>query len=163
MKTLVEITARDLMKTDVMKLEADERVESAVALFEEYHVGGAPVVDSAGTLLGFLSAHDVARSDHVERGRIVPERGDYGLGPDDADDGEAYFSKADYSPEVLEGGLVKDWMNPSVISCPPDATLKELCQVMVRESIHRVLIVEGKSLRGIVSTFDVVRHLAEAL
>jgi CBS domain-containing protein len=163
MKTLTAITARDLMKTDVIKLGADERVETAVALFEEYHVGGAPVVDSAGTLLGFLSAHDVARSEHVERGRIVPERGDYGIGGDEADDGETYFSKADYSPEVLEGGMVKDWMNPAVISLPPSASLKELCQVMVSESIHRVLIVESKSLRGIVSTFDVVRHLAEVL
>ena len=78
------------------------------------------------------------------------------------DDG-GFYSKLDYSPEVLGNELVKDWMNPDVISLPPTATLKEICELLVRESIHRVVIVEDENLRGIVSTFDVTRHLAETL
>ena len=151
------------MQTDVIRLEADDRVESAVALFEEYHIGGAPVVDSAGKLLGFLSARDVARSDHVRSGRIVTERGDYSAGSGELEDDGSFYSKSDYSPEILGSELVRDWMNPDVFSLPPTASLKEVCEVMVRESIHRVLIVEEKNLKGILSTFDVARYLAETL
>lgn len=163
MEALAEATAKDLMQTDVVRLEADDRVESAVALFEEYHIGGAPVVDAAGKLLGFLSAHDVARSEHVQRGEIVTGRGDYSAGTGELEDDGGFYSKVDYSPEVLGNELVKDWMNPDVISLPPSASLKEICELMVHESIHRVVIVEDDNLRGIVSTFDVTRHLAETL
>ena len=65
--------------------------------------------------------------------------------------------------DVLGDELIKDWMNPDVISVHPTATLKEICEVMVRESIHRVVVVEDGHLRGIVTTFDVTRYLAETL
>lgn len=164
MEVLTEVTASDLMQTDVVTLAVEDKVEQAVAILEEYHIGGAPVVDSTGALLGFLSSHDVARTEHVREGRLATERGDYaGALDEDVEDDDEFYSKDDYSPEILGSELVKDWMNPDVISVAPSTSLKEICKVMTAKSVHRVLVVEEERLRGIVSTFDVVRYLAQNL
>ncbi len=155
------VTAADLMRTDVLRLSVDTPIQEAVENFEEYRITGAPVVDEAGRLVGFLSLRDIATSEHVRDGRIVAERGSWpDTVEDEFDEGEGWGESDDYSPGVLGRETVQDWMNPDLITCTPDTRLKDLCKLMVRESVHRVLVVEGGSLKGIVTTFDVVRHIA---
>ena len=165
---LAGITARDLMVTDVQTLAADASIEEAIEVFEEYHISGAPVVDSAGRLLGVLTASDIARREHVSDGKLQASGGEYYLtNPLDDARGEGiwdeddYFSQADYSPETLGEEKVRDWMSPNIVSVVPETPLKEVCEVMVRETIHRVLVVESGTVKGIISSFDLVRYLAE--
>lgn len=157
------VHARDLMRTDVLTLTVDTPVREAVERFEEYRITGAPVVDSVGRLLGFLSLKDIARSDHVSDDRIEAGRGSWPTGAGDEDEGwdegGSYLTDG-YSPRLSGGATVGDWMTPEVVSVAPDATLQKVCTTMVEEGVHRVLVVDKGALRGIVSTFDVVRHLA---
>ena len=149
----------------VLTLSPDATVEEAIGMLEEYHISGAPVVDSFGHLLGVLSASDVARREHVSEGRLAAERAEYNLAATQNDDGwvdeEAFSNQEDYNPETLGRESVRNWMTPAVVSAKPDDTLKAVCRLMVERSIHRVLVVEASALRGIVSAFDVVRHVAE--
>jgi CBS-domain-containing membrane protein len=63
--------------------------------------------------------------------------------------------------EALAGDTVADWMTRGVWSVRPETSLARVCRLMVREGIHRVLVLERSGrLRGIVSAFDVVRRLA---
>lgn len=154
-----KIQAKDLMQTDVLTLRPDDTVESAIAALEEYHVSGAPVVDDSGRTLGVLSASDIARREHVEGGRLSVDRG--AASYDDEDDDEVYDGE-DYSPEVLGRARIQDWMSPGFVSVAPDATLVSICRTMMEESIHRVFVVDDGKLRGVVSTTDLVRLIAEA-
>lgn len=159
------VHARDLMRSDVLTLSIDTPVREAVERFEEYRLSGAPVVDAAGRLLGFLSLRDIARSDHVTDDRIDAARGSWPTGAPDEDEGwdeRGSYLSDDYSPRSTGSATVGDWMTREVISVEPDASLQEVCATMVEEGVHRVLVVERGALRGIVSTFDVVRHLAGA-
>lgn len=164
-KTLIDVAAiraRDVMQTDVLTLRPDDTVESAIALLEEYHVTGAPVVDESGRLLGVLSASDIARREHVERGKLSVERSG-GYSPDD-DEGidEELYERDDYSAEVRGDVRIQDWMSPGIVSVAPSTTLVAVCRAMRDESIHRVFVVEGGELRGVVSTSDLVRLIADA-
>ena len=166
--TLQGIKARDLMVSDVQVLAADALIEEAIETLEEYHISGAPVVDSSGRLLGVLTASDIARREHVSEGRLQSASSEYFLmNPLDEErgegfwDNEEYFSQADYSPEILGQARVRDWMNPNIVAVGPDADVKEVCRIMVHETIHRVLVVEGGVVKGIISSFDLVRFLAE--
>jgi CBS domain-containing protein len=158
-----QILARDIMQTDVLTLRPDDSVESAITLLDEYHISGAPVVDATGRPLGVLTASDIARREHVQEGRLAVE----GLGEmldlgDEAEESnlEREISNLDgYSPEIIGRVCIRDWMTPSFVSVAPDATLLEICRCMLDESIHRVFIVEGRELRGVVSTYDLVRLL----
>lgn len=170
MKTLDSVTARDLMQSRVVTLPSNAPVAEAIETLEAESIGGAPVVDASGNLVGVLSARDVVRTEHLNEGRIATERGTYDLvEQEDEIRGRSFwevdepFSKEDYSSELLGRETVAQWMNPEIISVGPDATLGEIARLMFEQSVHRLLVVEESRLRGIISTFDVVGHLAKTL
>lgn len=158
------LLAKDVMQTDVLTLRPDDTVESAVGLLEEYHVSGAPVLDGFGKILGVLSSTDVARREHVHEGSVSVGRvGGGGVGPDE-DDGidfeDEVLDSEGYSPELFASARVDEWMSHRLVSVAPEATLAEVCRLMVAESIHRVFVVREEALCGVISTFDVVRLMA---
>lgn len=161
---------RELMQTDVITIEASASLEEAVRTLEENRISGAPVVEGDGELVGVLSLHDLASSEHVSEGRLDDERREYyltnplgeAMGEESPDDDE-FFSKEDYSPEVLGRDTVRDWMSADILSVSPGASLREACELMAGESVHRVLVVEKGKLHGIVTSMDVVRFLAREL
>lgn len=159
------ILAREVMRTDLLALSTEDSIETAVEQLEEYGVSGAPVVDGAGRPVGVLSISDIARRDHVRSGHVSSEReGDLpdSLG-EDGDDafGAELSARNDYSAELLGRVKVHEWMTPGVLHVGPDATLATVCRLMIDASVHRVFVVEGQRLSGIISTHDVVRLLAD--
>ncbi len=172
MISVERIKASDLMRTDVACLHPEDPIEEAVRLFEEYEIGGAPVIDLSGKLLGVLSVRDIARSEHLREGKIEGARPDLTgenvpLDPDstdvDADPDAVPVTplREDYPVETMGRATVADWMSPEVMTVGPKTTLRLVCQIMGRESIHRVFVVEDQRLVGVISALDVVRFLAE--
>lgn len=161
---LTDVKAADIMQGGLITLSADAPLADAIRTFEENKISGAPVIDRIGKLVGVLSISDVARTDHVRGGRIETERADYYLAnPLDEDWDSDITDIEDYSP--VSGGTetIRQWMNPAIISIPRDASLKEVCDTMAREGVHRVLVAENDVAFGIISTLDVVRYLAREL
>jgi CBS domain-containing protein len=158
------VTARDLMRRELATLSPDDTIESAFALFEEAGIGGAPVV-AGGRLVGMLTTTDLSRSEHLRDGRIQTE-GDYVLaepaGEEQTDelDLEETFRKEDYSPAVTGPELVRHWMSEGAHTVAPDASLRAVCEAMVAHQIHRICVTEGTKLVGLITSFDVVRHIA---
>lgn len=165
-KDIEDITAKDLMKSDVVTLPASAPVAEAIQTLEEYHISGAPVTDSMGRLIGVLSAYDVAKSEHLQEGHLAQIAEYYLANPleeaseEDLWAEEEILGKHSFSPEAFDSETVQDWMNPNIISVSSRTSLHEICKVMTRESIHRVLVVDDGNLHGIISTLDVVRFLA---
>jgi len=48
------------------------------------------------------------------------------------------------------------------ISVTPDTPISEVAKLMLGKRIHHVLVVEGSTLRGLVSTFDFMRHYMQS-
>jgi CBS domain-containing protein len=166
MQTLKDVTARELMRSPVITLPSDASIAEALSVFEDESISGVPVVDVVGVLVGMLSEHDVARREHLRRDRLHPGR-EWSFGESagetlEEQEGEI-MAREDYSPRMLGRDTVGDWMNPRVVSVAPDASLKEVCETMRRESIHRVLVVDRGRPRGIITGADVVRFLADNL
>jgi CBS domain-containing protein len=156
-------TARDLMQPNVVTLPPEARLSEALALFEDESISGIPIVAQNGDIVGVLSEHDVARPEHMRKGRIDPTSGAYDFSGDEeatVEDAD-YYGKEDYSPELLGEELVKDWMNPAVVGVPPEADVKTVCATMVREGVHRVMVLHGRRLVGIISSMDVVKAVAQ--
>ena len=165
---LATVKARDIMREDVLRLDVFAPIESAVRTLEDYKISGAPVTDDAGRLLGVLSLSDVAKSQHMRDHRLDGHPGEYfagSEGPEGSDDPEweedEILDREDYSPDLLGQERVGDWMNRGVIHVAPDDSLASVCKLMVKNQIHRVLVVERGALKGIITSFDVVRFLAE--
>jgi CBS domain-containing protein len=161
------VLARDLMREDVITLAPDDTIDSALQTLEEAHIGGAPVVDSGGRLIGVLSLSDIARTEHVAGDRMQTQPGEFDLAEEvgeeeeeDPDPDAIFFAKQNYSPEVRGRERVCDWMAREVISVRPGASLVEVCEVLVSQGIHRVFVTEGRKLAGVVSSMDVARVVA---
>jgi CBS domain-containing protein len=168
MTALRALKAKDVMKKDVVRFSPDTSIESALSTFEDLHISGAPVVDSFGKLVGVLSAFDVARREHLRGDRLEPRSGDLSYAPDD-DEGDPFYPeevvllREDYSPDVLGSEVVGDWMSEGVVTVRPGDSLKRVCETMVEGHFHRVCVTEGDKLVGIVTSFDIVRTMAEGL
>ncbi|QDU65480.1 CBS domain-containing protein [Engelhardtia mirabilis] len=159
------IHVRDVMQSRVIKLDASASVTDAIESLRDAGVRGAPVVDAAGALVGVVSITDLLEASASAASEVGGRRREYYLADpleenfdEDADD---FGAKGDFSPEVLADGRVAEWMNPDVLSISPDATLREACRQMAEHRVHRLVVVDGGSLVGILSTFDVVRCVAE--
>lgn len=166
-QSLSKLTARDIMKTKVLRLDPQSSLEEAVRTLADMRISGAPVVDRIGRLVGVLSARDIAQPEHLRDpigGSRAPRYDFPDASPDDdgSYDEDTVFSMEGYSPEVLRSGVVGDVMTADPITVAPDASLRSICALMVREGIHRVIVVEQGKLVGIVSTLDIVRAVAEA-
>lgn len=161
MVQLSKVLAEEIMEKDVLELTTLTPIESAIELMQEYAISGAPVVDEAGTLVGVLSASDIIKRDRAHNEEPDEEGTSfYAADPFDAQNND-FFSREDYSLDVLGRELAVDWMTPKVVSVGPEATLAEVCALMAGESIHRVFVVKDKRLQGVISTLDVVNYLAE--
>jgi CBS domain-containing protein len=166
-----KVKAREIMQTDVVTLHCDMPIRSAVETLEEYSISGAPVVDEAENLVGVLSSTDILKSESAHEDaegletfrssryyRVDPLEELVELERDEED--ELTFSREDYVSKALGRETVADWMTPKIISVGPEASLGDVCTLMVREGVHRVFVVEGQRLLGVISSFDVVRSLA---
>ncbi len=165
MKTTKErldaLTARDLMIDEVITIDADAAIEDAVRILDEDHVSGLPVIDGNGNLVGMITSHDLARIEHERDGGISPRPAEPTLADvlDDADEDDEVVQ----SDEGFADATVREFMTPTVITVAPTATLKQVCSVLARENIHRVVVTERGKLVGIVTTTDIVRRLADEL
>lgn len=126
----------ELMKTDLAVINEDVAVKSAVVLIADAHVLGLPVVDRRGRLVGALSASDIVQA--------AAER---------AETGEA--------TELLDETLVRDIMTTPPRTIAPDVDVRDAARQMLHLDVHRLFVVQGGDLLGVVSTSDIVRAVAE--
>lgn len=167
MPSISRLSARDVMQKDVATLSADDTLETALALFEEARIGGAPVIDAERKLVGVLALSDLAATETLQGERRAEKRGTFDMAePADEELGdepgrdELVELKEDYSPEALRKELVGDRMTREVISVSGRTSLGKVCEAMVANHVHRVFVTEDERLAGIISTFDVVRCVA---
>ncbi|HJZ85745.1 MAG TPA: CBS domain-containing protein [Polyangia bacterium] len=59
--------------------------------------------------------------------------------------------------------LVEEVMTPFMLALRPDDSALDAARLMAHEGVHRILVLEGERLVGIVTTMDLVRALARGL
>jgi CBS domain-containing protein len=151
---LLATPVRRVMRDAITALTPETSLAAAAKLFAERRVGGAPVVDAGGRVLGVASRSDLLR----------------GAAGGDRRGTSAFYLMLHGEP-VISGthppgdpsgapdGVVGDVMNKRVISVAPDSPLRDAVATMLREEIHRLLVLDGDKLVGVVSTMDVLRAM----
>jgi CBS domain-containing protein len=170
----------DIMTRDVATLSAESTIREAVELFSTNHLSGVPVMSgervvgviSMSDVLGFLLT--VPEENEPEVIDTLAESLEGDGEADDEDSEQAGFSEdlwtawesgPDTSFEDSTGGAgglldqhtVEEAMTGDVIAVSPRASVKEAAATMARHGIHRVLVMDGTVLKGIVSALDITR------
>ena len=125
--------AKDLMRRDVLTVHEDDLVTDLHDALVGKNLHGAPVVNDHGDLVGMVSQLDVHFA-AVTRSRR---------------DGPASGRR---SPEPLR---VKEIMTPSPVSATEETSVVDLCKMLHKLRLHRVPIVRGRKVIGVISTLDV--------
>lgn len=179
------LSVRDIMRTDVVTIAADESARSLARLLADAEISGVPVLDGNDRVVGVASTTDLVRlaaddaevslsavSMAVGRDRspnLSDEELDdvlaadpYGffLPEDSPFSGSAVFEQIPES--TFDRATVADVMTPVSFSVGPEQSVAELCEYLVRGRIHRALVVDDGELLGIVTSLDVMRAVADA-
>ncbi|HEX2041150.1 MAG TPA: CBS domain-containing protein [Acidimicrobiales bacterium] len=145
---------RDVMTTDVLTFRPTDTVEAAARALSERHLGGAPVVDDDGRLVGLLEDDDlIVQEARIHFPTVVSVLGAYIELPTSHSRMESELRKA-------VGALVGDVMDPEPPTCSPDDTLETVATVMHERAASRLPVVEDGRVVGIVSRGDLVRDIA---
>jgi CBS-domain-containing membrane protein len=151
------LTAHDVMTRAVIVLSQDETVEAAVARLKEHHITGAPVVDTAGKLVGILSISDLV-TPHAPQSGPVPLT-------HDEEDLAAWDLFDRGGPLDSQTGVerVAERMSREVAAVSERAPLVEAARVMCSGHWHRVPVVDASGgLCGIISSMDVLAAVVNA-
>lgn len=135
---------KDIMTRDVVSAGPDMTIRDAMELLSERHISGAPVVDG-GKVVGIFSSSDLLAL-LADLNDTTPS---------------LTFRRRKSRTTPLEDVTVDEVMTRKVHSLPPDCSIEEAAQVMMKRQIHRVLVMEGDTVLGIVSTSDVAKAVAE--
>lgn len=179
------LKVRDIMTRDVLTLEPETTLRSAVELFVENHVSGAPVV-AGGRVVGAVSMTDIldfqASTPPMPAER--PEQIEWGEWPDEPAGWESesepparYFSErwTDLDADVVERfetaepaerdllgeHVVSEVMSRNVCWVPPATDVPRAADYMKRAGIHRLFVIDEGRLAGIVTSMDIARAVAE--
>lgn len=178
---------RDIMTTDVVTVEPDTTLRDAADLLARRHVSGAPVL-RGGRVVGVVTASDILAFAADEPGVPTERPLDTAWGEWDeeslADDAEredeppgAWFTElwADVGEDVtarmaevrsaewntLDEHTVDEVMTRTLWVLGPDEEVERAVALMNARSVHRVIVMDGDRLAGVVSTMDVARSVAD--
>lgn len=156
------LTASEIMQRSVGIVDASASLPELEAAFAEARVSGFPVI-AAGRVVGVVSRSDVlhqlGRKDE-EKPRLstfYADLGDYSA----QNVCESFADAGARGGKPVEGLRAADLMTPSVITVAPDTAIADVARTLVEHAIHRVLVTDGGTLVGVVSSLDVVRMVAE--
>lgn len=159
--TLQSLTAADVMRGGIKTVSPRTTLPELEEAFVRDHVTGYPVVDH-GKLVGVVSRSDVVRQLCTER-EVAETVSDFHF-----DEHHFYEVRmeslqqiADRVGERIESLSVEDVMNRRPHTVPLDMPIGEVAEQFVKHRVHRLPVVDGTTLVGIISTIDIVRLVAQ--
>jgi CBS domain-containing protein len=143
--------ARDLMTTPVITIREDATVAEAARLMLDRDISVLPVLNGSDRLVGILT------------------HSDYGLSPKFRPLVENVYSlfgssttthHLEETARQIGSKRVGDVMRRDVITVRQDDGIEHVARVMMRSQIHRLPVVDGGKLEGIITRHDLLKLIA---
>ena len=153
------IVAADLMTPDVLSVPEAMGLSELAAFLLDNEISGAVVRDADERPVGVVSLTDLAAvtADSGEQPAAQEMSGFY----QHTGDGELGRGELARVETAGDGLTAADIMTPQVYSVPIDAAVSEVARTLLDGHLHRVLVVDGDDLVGIVSASDLLGLLIE--
>ncbi len=157
----MRIRIRDVMTRDVVTLDPNMTLTELDRVLVSRNVSGGPVLED-GAVVGVVSRTDVIRVLYDEQMAAANVSGFYGSPypiPIPALEHLARDSRriADHMTTMR----VSEIMSRDVKSVGPEDDVEAVARLMAAEGYHRVPVLDGTDLVGIVTSLDVVRLVGE--
>lgn len=144
--------AKDIMTVNVISVSEDTPVHEVVGLLLKYRISAVPVVDGAQKVVGIVSEGDLLRPEGTSRaGTQRP----WWL--------EAVFAGKTVAYEKAQGRTAGAVMTRNVVTVDEDTPLNEIAELLERNHIKRVPVLNAGRLAGIVSRANLLHGLANTI
>jgi predicted transcriptional regulator len=152
------LTAKHVMKSEVLVADPDWSVNRLAEFFMENCISGAPVQSSEGTPMGVVSLTDIVHHEtQPEKDREWPH--DYYL----------HALNRQYARQEAEGfrieteplTTVRDIMTPVIFQVSEDTPVQQVAGMMIKNYIHRVIVLRDEKVVGIISTPDMLKIIRD--
>jgi CBS domain-containing protein len=143
------------MTTEVLSFKQDDKVQAAAEAMAKRSIGGAPVVDDAGSVVGMLRDDDLIVSDvRLHLPTVISVLGAYLELP-------SQFNRFNQEVHKAMGATVGDVMTADPKTCSPDDTVEAVATALHEENVSRLPVVESGKLVGIVSRGDILKEIVK--
>ena len=144
--------AQDVMSRRVITVRRDSELQQAIATMLDHGISGMPVTNENGALVGMLTEGDLLRRSELGTERRRPRWLEFLIGPGKL--------AAEYTH--AHGRSVADAMSESLHYATPDMPLQQVVDMMERQRIKRVPVLDQGRLVGIITRANLLRALALA-
>lgn len=129
---------KNIMTENVLSVKEEDKLKDVVSLFRKHSFRHLPVT-KGNEITGIISSTDINR---LTFGTLFENQ-------EGAD--EAVLEMLTV-PQVMTG-------KPEVITA--ETSIKEVAEIFAGKDFHALPVVEGKELKGIVTTTDVIKYMLE--
>ncbi|RFD21326.1 CBS domain-containing protein [Komagataeibacter melaceti] len=144
---------KHIMTAPAITVAPADTITTALHLMLSHKISGLPVITSNGQLVGLLTEGDLLR-----RNELGTEEKTSWLQSLLRSSGKL---ASDYVH--THGRKVGEIMSHEPVSIPPDASLQDAVDLMIRHHVKRLPVVRNEQLLGIISRADILRALLPAI
>lgn len=159
MKTLETTCVADIMSAEVLTVSEHWSLKMLIDFFNKHQISGAPVTGNGGELKGVVSLTDLLRfdgqSDHSIDENPMTHYYYGGL------EGVTAEQLGLVGGDLHAQHLTCEIMTPHLITVDAGASLQETASLMCNHRIHRIFVTRDDIPVGVVSTLDILTHLAQ--
>ncbi|MBU0663943.1 MAG: CBS domain-containing protein [Proteobacteria bacterium] len=130
---LEEIMVRDIMIRGVVTVQYGEMLPKIAEIMTEEDISCLVIVDQSDEAAGIISSLDLVRA----------------------------FSEG--TTTDIEKTTAEDIMTPFVVEAYPEMNLREVSNIMIAKSVHRVIVLSpiGRKPVGLLSATDIVKQMRQ--
>lgn len=140
------------MTKDVITVTPATTVTELALLLASHNIGGAPVVDSSGALLGVVTESDLIdqkKKIHLPTVITILDSVFYLENPD----------KMEKEMKKIAGSTVGDIYSKNPHTVTKETLLDEVATLMAEKNVHTLPVMQGDTLVGVIGKKDIIKTL----
>ncbi len=156
---------KEVMTESPFTAKPSQSLREIAIKFADFNISGCPVVNDKGEVVGVLSEVDILealKTQYKELRMLMPPEITFGISFVQV----VKERSAVKALQDLKEITVKDAMHKPIV-IGPDDNLEKVIQLMVKNNISRVPVVDGNKLVGIVTRGDILkgffRHVGQTV
>ena len=148
------LTAKELMSTNVITVTGEIPVRELAKILSDNNIGGAPVVDDQGGVVGVVTESDLIDQNkkvHIPTVVAILDSFIFLESPE----------KMEKELKKMAGSKVEDIFVHEVITVQQDTPLDEVATLMAEKKVHTLPVLDEKKLVGVIGKSDIIRTIAQ--
>jgi len=148
------LTAQDIMTKEVVSVTLETSLSDLAKIFVKTRFSNLPVLDDTGDLVGIISETDLIEQHKPLHIPTVMTLFDWVF---------TVGSEKRFQEEVdrVTAATVGELYRKDPVTCPPDATVRELAALMSQHKVHLLPVVDAGKMVGVVARLDLIRVMED--